>query len=317
MHVAEAASLRRGAERIGMEVQTVARRIKELEASLGGALLVRSPHGIHPTELGHRVLERGRKMALEVADITREGHTIGPQMAGRIRLSITEGLGTFWLVPRLVAFQRANPLLVIDAKCTMQIANALSAETDLSIQFASPHGADVKAMRLGMLHVLPFASREYEERFGLPRSREEFERHKIILQPTHQLDENEHLKHWGITRLEGVISFRTDSSAALYTLVRRGGGIGALPSYAACLDPALIPIEIEGMHRTLEIWLAYHPDVKNVPRIAAAIEWVRANFDKSRFPWFRDEYVPAAELAELPGDDWKVNTAHYGSRGEK
>lgn len=314
VQVAQTASLRQGADKIGMEVQTVARRLRELEASLGGKLLIRSPQGIRLTELGERTLERGRKMALEVASIAREAGE-GPQMTGRVRLSITEGLGIFWLMPRLVEFQRAHPRFVIDAKCSMTVANTLFAETDLSIQFAPPQGADVKAIRLGTLHVLPFASREYEERFGLPQSRAELGRHKIILQPASQLDEDAQLKQWGVTKLDGVISFRTDSSAAVYTLIRLGGGIGALPSYAACLDRALIPLEIDGLHHTLPIWLAFHPDVRNVPRVAAAIEWVRANFDKARFPWFRDEYVSAGELATLPSDPWRINVVPYGWNG--
>lgn len=180
--VVQARSLRGASLRLGIQTSTVSRRIKALEDSLGAVLLHRSPDGIHLTELGSTIFERARDLASAVANIERDACSIGLEMSGRVRLSITEGLGIFWLIPRLVEFQRAYPLLVIDAKCSMEVANTLSVETDLSIQFTRPKGVDLKATRLGTLHVLPFVSKSYQERFGTPRSVAEFSQHKVISQ---------------------------------------------------------------------------------------------------------------------------------------
>ena len=36
---------------------------------------------------------------------------------GVIRCAVTEGLGTYWIMPRLLEFHRANPYSVIDLNC--------------------------------------------------------------------------------------------------------------------------------------------------------------------------------------------------------
>ena len=46
---------------------------------------------------------------------------------GEVRLAVTEGLGTFWLAPRLVEFQRANPKLMVHLNCAMKSAGRATA----------------------------------------------------------------------------------------------------------------------------------------------------------------------------------------------
>jgi hypothetical protein len=44
--------------------------------------------------------------------------------------------------------------------------------------------------------------------------------------------------------------------------------------------------------------MAYHPDAKNIPRVARLIEWVIQSFSPEKFPWFRDEFIHPLKLME-------------------
>lgn len=69
VHVCEAGSLTKGAERSHMSIPAVSARIQRLEGAAGSALLVRLPRGVVPTELGKKVLARAKKASDEVAQL--------------------------------------------------------------------------------------------------------------------------------------------------------------------------------------------------------------------------------------------------------
>jgi DNA-binding transcriptional LysR family regulator len=80
--------------------------------------------------------------------------------------AVTEGLGTFWLAPRLVEFQQAFPNILVDLHCAMHCADVLRHEADVAIHLSKPAALDVKLVRLGRMHVMSFASQKYIETFG-------------------------------------------------------------------------------------------------------------------------------------------------------
>jgi hypothetical protein len=59
-------------------------------------------------------------------------------------------------------------------------------------------------------------------------------------------------------------------------------------------DP-LIPLDI-GIQFELDIWLAYHPDAKKIPRVKQLIDWTVQSFDGRKYPWFRDDFVHPKDL---------------------
>ena len=42
-----------------------------------------------------------------------------------LRCAVTEGLGTFWIVPHLAEFSRANPHTIVDLHCSSQSPDVL------------------------------------------------------------------------------------------------------------------------------------------------------------------------------------------------
>jgi DNA-binding transcriptional LysR family regulator len=179
-------SFRATAEYFCCSVNALRRRIDDMERSLGVPLLTRHVGGVQVTAEGGPILAAAQEMELASFGLLRARDQVTHTLSGEVRVAVTEGLGTFWLAPRLAEFQRAYPGLLIDLHCAMRSADVLRLEADASIQLARPTAPDLKQVKLGRLHVMPFAARSYIDTYGLPTSREELLQHRIVLHVSDQ-----------------------------------------------------------------------------------------------------------------------------------
>ena len=65
---AELGSFSRAAQEAGVKVSTVSRSIAALEADMGAALLNRSTHGLHLTEIGRMFHEQAARILVDVEE---------------------------------------------------------------------------------------------------------------------------------------------------------------------------------------------------------------------------------------------------------
>ena len=107
--------------------------------------------------------------------------------AGEVLAAVTDGLGTFWLAPRLVEFQQSCPNILVDLHCAMRSADVSRHEADVAIHLTRPASLDVKLSRLGRLHLMFFASQKYIDIFGAPRTAADRSRHRLVGQVAGQI----------------------------------------------------------------------------------------------------------------------------------
>ena len=296
LEVVRAGSFRRASEKCNQSVNALRRRVKDLEDVLGSTLLTRHVDGIRTTEEGENVLAAIMQMEAASFGLLRASEH-GASLSGEVRLAVTEGLGTFWIAPRLVEFQRANPNLLVDVNCAMKSADVLRMEADIAIQITRPTAPDLRVVKLGRLHFVPFAARSYLQTFGVPKTAQDLTKHRILIQS----DDNVQWRKLydrlfpGLPAV-GLVALRTNVSSAHYWSIAKGAGIGVLPTYAQAIGAQLVPLDL-GIHETVDIWLTYHPDARRIPRVSRMIDWAIKAFSPQKFPWFRDEFIPPNELA--------------------
>ena len=75
---------------------------------MGVTLLTRHVDGVRLTPEGEEILAAARKMELASFGLIRARDSSLPSLAGEVRLAVTEGIGTFWLTPRLVEFHASS-----------------------------------------------------------------------------------------------------------------------------------------------------------------------------------------------------------------
>ena len=295
--VARTLSFRKAATVMRTSSSTIIRRMERLEETLRFRLFDRLPDGV-------ALSADGRSVYATAQEMERASHTLRAHLdqdlttRGTVRCAITEGLGTLWVLPHLVQYNRAHPATVVELSCSMEVADVLRMEADVSIQLTKPERAEVKAARLGRMHIYPFAARSYADIYGLPTNLEEVKRHRFIDQRAPQIDQNLAPRILNMPSIEGIVALRTNSSTAHFHAIELGLGIGALPTYAIAFAPELIPVDV-GVRHQVDVWIAYHPDVRSVRRVSSFIDWLRTLFDSNRYPWFSDEFIHPRDLAKL------------------
>jgi DNA-binding transcriptional LysR family regulator len=314
LQVVRRGSFRSAAEQLGESVNALRRHVQELERQLGSPLMTRHVDGVRMTPEGAEVFTAAQRMEAASFGLVRARERVDTAISGEVRLAITEGLGTFWLTPRLIDFQRTYPKLLIDMSCAMQSADVLRMEADASVQVTRPTSPDLKIIKVGRLHVMPYASKEYLDRYGVPKSIPDLLRHRIVLQIADQLtSQQEYDALFPGVPQPGFVAVRTNAGSAHYWTIAKGAGIGMLPSYAYAIGAQVVPLDI-GLYRPVDIWLAYHPDAGRIPRVRRMLDWIIDSFDPKKFPWFADEFIHPRDLPEKLEGEAMVNMfAGFGS----
>ena len=288
-------SFRGASAELGMAINTVRRHVETLEHELNCLLMIRNAKGIQLTEDGERLLSVATQMEQASLGLKYISNSDQSALEGRVRISITEGLGAYWVTPRMVEFQRDNPGIVAEINCTMRVADLLDSDADIAIQLTRPENPTLKVVKLGRMHVMPFASAEYIKKHGQPKSLEDVTSHTIVEQLSPQLDIDAVDRLFPETAREGFVSVSTNTSTSHYQALLCGAGLGMLPTYMATFDSSLVPVEV-GLHVQYDIWLVYHPEVDAVARIRAAIDHLKAAFSPIDNPCFQDDFIHPDDL---------------------
>lgn len=296
LEVVRSGSFRSAAERLSLSINVVRRRIDDFERQVGATLFTRDVHGAKLTEDGALVVSAVEKMETASFELVRTLDGLANATSGEVRVAVTEGLGTFWLAPRLVEFQRTFPNILIDLHCAMRSADVSRHEADVAIHLSRPAALDVKLVRLGRMHLMFFASTKYLEANGSPKTVDELARHRLVLQVADEAASNAAFASlFRDYDPRDLAVMRTNVSSANYWAVAHGAGIGVFPTYACALGGKIIPLEVD-LRWSYDIWLTYHATSGRIPRVRHMIDWLVDAFNPGKYPWFKDEFIHPHEL---------------------
>jgi DNA-binding transcriptional LysR family regulator len=285
-------SLREAAKVARCSLNTMRAHIARLEDMLGTEVFYRSARGI-------KLTEAGRQLILEIGQFNRETELLiprdSPKQANTLRLAVTEGLGAFWIVPRLAELQKEYPELTISLDCKMEVEQFTDQNIDIAVQLERPSDPNLMCVKLGTMHVMPFASHEYLREYGKPTTLTEGFGHRVVMQQADQVRFDVLSALAGEEAQARMVKMTTNTSSAHYWAVARGVGIGMLPTYARAITKRIVPLDIEIKLRR-DIWLIYHPRVKRFKMGHKAIEFLIQSFDHIRYPWFADEFIHPSEF---------------------
>src|SRR3954469_15095204 len=147
LEVVRSGSFRSAADRLSLSINAVRRRIDDFERQIGTTLFTRDVHGARLTDEGTLVVSAVERMEAASFELLRAGDGLAGAASGEVRIAVTEGLGTFWLAPRLVEFQQACPNILVDLHCAMHSADVLRHEADIAIKLSRPVTLDVKHVK--------------------------------------------------------------------------------------------------------------------------------------------------------------------------
>src|SRR5262249_8649662 len=114
VRVIEAGSFSGAAKQLHVGQPAVSKTIAQLEDRLGVRLLLRSTHGLSPTEAGRTFYERAKRSIEEAEEAELAARGAAAALTGRLRISAPVTFARLQIVPRLPAFFAENPALEID-----------------------------------------------------------------------------------------------------------------------------------------------------------------------------------------------------------
>ncbi len=114
LHIVEAGSITKGAERMHLALAAASTRIRNMEATLGAPLLLRERQGVRPTPAGATLLHHARIMLRQAERMRGELGEYAGGLRGHIRLLSNTNALTEFLPEPLSAFLATHPQVNID-----------------------------------------------------------------------------------------------------------------------------------------------------------------------------------------------------------
>lgn len=269
-------SLNSAAVEAGVDHTTMGRRLTGLEDRLGVRLLQRGPTGLRLTADGKAALIEAEEM--EAAANRFVGGSAGndARLAGTVRISMTDGLASHWLVPRLPSLAEKYPQIDIIIESS-NISTELNpdTDTDISIRYAAPTGSlDYLVARRGpTLHFRLFGTRAYIDRYGLPKSILELGQHSYI---DHTVQHQAlSLAPWYAILESLTVKLRVANYIGALSAMNEGIGLSLQPVYATSMAPHLIAADVDLGLRS-DTWVVYHSDRRSVARVRAVADEIVA-----------------------------------------
>ncbi|MGP1354544.1 MAG: LysR family transcriptional regulator [Parasphingopyxis sp.] len=287
--LADQKSIRGAADYLNLPVSTLRYRLDRLEAMAGDALFWRRQGGVELTPAGARM----RKLMQKIVNAAKDGTGAADDILvqpGQLSISAGEGVGAVWLSPLIDTLQSQLRDLVVSLHCNYDLARSHSDKADVGVTYIEPPDPDLIVARLGTLHMRCYGTREYFERFGVPKKPEDLRHHRFIEQVAPGF--HSELRNFFISKAAGesFIHFRTNSSLAHYYAVSAGRGIGFMPTYISHLTDHLQMVDL-GIPIQFDMQYFYHHEAKNCAPVRKAIDWLKAAFDPNIYPYFAQEFV--------------------------
>ncbi len=145
--VAEAGTIAAAAEREHIAAAAVSKRISEIEATLGVALLRRTNKGVAPTAAGERLVALAHRALHQLDDVAVQMRDYASGVSGLIRIAANVSSVVQFLPQEIPSFAAQHPRIQIqlEEKASAAVVKAVADNAvDIGIFTSVPHGYDVQ-----------------------------------------------------------------------------------------------------------------------------------------------------------------------------
>lgn len=275
--VAEAGSFTHAGHELNLSQSAVSRQISALEEDLKVPLFHRHARGLILTEQGEVLRRTAHEVFSKLEAAKTRLMDSKEKPSGELKITTTVGLGSVWLTPRIKEFMELYPdiqvtLLLEDAELDLSMR-----EADVAIRLRRPTQPDLIQRKLFTVHHHVYASPEYLKRYGIPKSAEDLDKHRILIfGPTEGYLTN---LNWleTVGRPEGnprPVALRVNNAYGLRRAVQSGAGIATLADYIVAAETAVVQIDLPIDAPDFETYFVYPEELKDTRRITAFRDFI-------------------------------------------
>lgn len=180
LHAVDAGSLSKASRDLGLPLATISRKVAELEAHLGAALLIRSSKGLVPTPAGRSYITAARAILEQLTEAERAaaGEYVEPR--GDLVVTAPVMFGRLHVLPVVTEFLRAYPDVGVGLVLTDRVAHLLDDHLDVALRIGDLPDSGLMASRLGSVRRVLCASPAYFAERGVPSTPQDLSHHVAI-----------------------------------------------------------------------------------------------------------------------------------------
>jgi len=272
--VARKTSIRQAAIKLNVSHSTVLRRINGFENHLGMRLFERQPDGYYMTTAGEELLSSAIQIEEEILAASRRVAGHDQHLNSMITVTLPDIFSSHLLMPDFAAYQKANPDILLEIVPGYTMANLARREADVAIRVSNNPPDDLVGRRVLDMARATYGRRDLVEKYGkkcaetigwiswnsgqAPHQRAGRSGHHAPVSQQWK-DESDFP--------DAPISICIPDPASALAAAKQGMGIVLLPCFIGDPDPDLCRVPPGSLHRSTNIWVLTHEDLRNTARI--------------------------------------------------
>lgn len=270
--IARSGQISSAARMLQVDSTTVSRRLRRLERALGQRLVEQTRSGQVLTQVGEGLLIRVERMAEEAAALFQSGAQYRG-LGGQIRLSVSEGFGSWFLAPRLPSLARDHPELTVELVATSGFLSPSKREADIAVMLSRPKAGPLIARKLADYSLMLYVAPAYLTEAGTPQTPDDLSRdHRLVgyISDLLYAPELDYLKE---VHPDLQATIKSSSIIAQLRLVVGGAGIGVLPCFMGDQERGLQRVLPE-LRIKRSFWIVTHKDNHRLEKVRYLSDWL-------------------------------------------
>lgn len=253
-----------GAARLtGLSQPTLSRRLKSMQMGLGQKVFQRTGSGFALTDEGLLLLPHALRAEEEFLAMERQLEGAGSELRGQIRLASSDWFGTRVLSRWIAEFRHLHPGVTVELLTDSRQINLTHREADFAFRIAPFNEAGVIQRRFNKLlyglycsDTMPKSYPQTGAAVELITMNGAFEHFPDVL--------------WLKSKFpQGRVTFMSNAREAQARHCAEGGGLAVLPRVLVAGFPGLREVPVSEAPPSRDLWLGYHEDLRQAPRIKA------------------------------------------------
>ena len=234
-------------------------------------LFHRHARGLILTEQGELLYRTAHEVFAKLAMAEAQLSESKDRPKGQLKVTTTVALGSTWLTPRMGEFLEVYPDVTVDLLLDDRELDLSMREADVAIRMAPPRQPELIQRHLMTVHMHVYAAPTYIKRYGLPKTADELDSHKVIVYGEEirpPVPDTNWLLRLGIKGEDRRRPNLTVNNVyAIQRAAEAGLGLAALPEFMVQGNSNLVRVlpEVEGPR--IDAYFVYPEELRNSKRI--------------------------------------------------
>ena len=283
--VATAGSFTRAGDALGLSQSAISRQIRTLEDSLQTSLFNRHARGLILTDEGESLYETTKEVVSKI-HVTEQKILEGTESPrGKLKITTTNSFGSTWMMNNIWKFINKYPDIQVQMLIGDSDFDLFTRQADVAIRFHPSEHLDLIQKQIGTFHYNIYASPDYLNKYGRPRSLAELDHHRLITygditnSPIENID---WILEAGATQKRTPI-LEVNNIYGMLQAIKSGLGVGTLPDYLVQGSTNVLRILADTQTHEFPAYFVYTQELRKSQRISAFRDFIIEEFKHSRF----------------------------------